>query len=129
MLNEIDKNNLSKKLIGYAILPDFMYHSKWEEYKTKLQSNALYMELEDTNLNDYYSKKENKELDTIGKLLDRNLIEKKKDKISHNSSTCCFKITNYGYNSMLEYRQWYKFWLPLIISFASFIISLIALYN
>lgn len=138
ILSELDKDNLTKKFTIYSNEVTSMYNNKLLEYKTKFLINKLDESICEKDVwGSKYTKKELDELSTLSRLLDRNLIlkdehhctihddiKKKKEDYKIN----IFKITDYGYNSLLEYKQQYKFWIPIIISIVAAIISIYSLF-
>lgn len=126
LLNKIYRNNLSEDILKYALFPEFLYNYNIEEYKFKMRFPEIAKQEKFASRIEEFTKKEIRDFNTIGKLVDRKLIFRCVEKIDQekDDAIAYFKITDYGCNSLLEYRQWYKFWIPLVTSIGAIVISL-----
>jgi len=126
LLRRIEVNKLSDELLEIAAMPDFIYDLGVAELSSKLANPEHDKKHKDC---DDYSKDEKKILEIIGRMLRRKLIIREDRTFSNeggqNHMFRYFEITDYGYSSMIEYRMKFKFWLPLVISIMSLIISII----
>ena len=124
--------------------PDFMYEFKATKYVNDIgefikKNNVL--EKNEELVNQFYWKGNNyninkydnnflKNLEIISKLMTRDLIsigEKNITKRKNKDGRVLryFILTDKGYNSLFEYRSRYKFWIPIIISICSLVISIV----
>ncbi len=143
MLKKIIKDPFSPELNTLAMQPDFMYEFKATKYVNDIgkyikKNNAL--EKNEELVNQFYWKGNNynikkydnnffENLEIISKLMTRDLIsigEKNITKRKNKDGRVLryFILTDKGYNSLFEYRSRYKFWIPIIISICSIVISI-----
>lgn len=143
MLKKIIKDPFSPELNTLAMQPDFMYEFKATKYVNDIgkyikKNNAL--EKNEELVNQFYWKGNNynikkydnnffENLEIISKLMTRDLIsigEKNITKRKNKDGRVLryFILTDKGYNSLFEYRSRYKFWIPIIISICSLVISI-----
>ena len=143
-LKRIEKDPLEPELNKLALQPDFMYELKVTEF---IDTMGKYMK-ENKTLNkdehiidpfDWkgekyditkFTSKEKGDLELVNKLISRNIIAIKERNLtfreeSEGKKLRYFVLTDIGYNSLLEYRASYKFWLPIIISIISLVLSIL----
>lgn len=125
-LRKIEKNKVSDELIDMASQPDFLFDLEVIELSLKIKNPEDYYKQKEK---EDFTKEERNTLALIDRMLRRKLIHIEQreydrvDGVSHMFRY--FELTDYGYNSMIEYRMKFKFWLPLVISLLSIAISVI----
>jgi hypothetical protein len=135
MLKKIEKNNVSDELLKYANQPKDIKRLHETEALKKLENNNSEKEIK-SNQNKEYSKKFRMNMNTITRLNDRDLIKIIFDKFidvkgpkgnNIRTLTRFYRLTDRGYEMLLDYRRSYKFWIPIVISIIGALTGIISL--
>lgn len=144
LLKRIEKDPVEPELNTLALQPDFMYELKITEFidnMNKYMKEKKVLNEDEQVLDPFlwkdarydtkrFTDKEKQDLELVNKLITRNLIEIKEKYLttrgeSEGKKLRYFVLTDLGYNSLLEYKTSYKFWLPIVISIISLVLSII----
>lgn len=112
MLSDIEKNNVSAKLLDYAVTPEVLIRMHETKVLEGIGKYSLNPEAD-------YPPEFRKDLKIISRLLDRELIEIHDRAISSIGELMIaklFRLKSRGYDAIMEYRKQYMFWIPIGIS-------------
>lgn len=124
MLKKIEDNNVSDEILKYSAQPKNIIRLHETEVLKKFESDNFKNETKDDQKKEY-SEEFRKNLKVISRLIDRDLIIRIDDNFvnirgpkNNNIITLkrIFRLTDKGYEMLLEHRRNYRFWFPIGIS-------------